>query len=57
MSSGRDEMMSNWSQEQKKEVYQQKTPIERMEDYLKTLEEEVERIKWHIKELKNETKA
>lgn len=57
MSSGRDEMMSNWSKEQKKEVYQQKTPIERMEDYLKTLEEEVERIKWHIKELKNETKA
>ena len=56
MSSGRDEWMSNWSQEDKDRELKKfsKTPLERMEDYLKTLEAEMERIKYNIEQIKGE---
>ena len=56
MSSGRDEMLSNWSQEEKKQFIPYKTHLERMKSYRETLMAELERLEYHIKELENETK-
>lgn len=54
MSSGRDEWMSNWSQETKKEVYKPKTPLERLYALRDTLKADLERIEHNIKEYENE---
>ena len=53
MSSGRDEMMANWSQEQRESFYKPKSQLDRLKDYLEVLEEAVERTKYQIKELQN----
>ena len=56
MSSGRDEMLSNWSQEEKKQFIPYKTHLERMKSYRETLMAELERLDYHIKELEDEQK-
>ena len=56
MSSGRDEMLSNWSQEDKKRNIPYKTHLERMKQYRETLLAELERLEYHIKECENEQK-
>jgi hypothetical protein len=57
MSSGRDEMLSRWTQEEKKQYIPVKTPLERMEAYRDTLLVELERLEYHIKELQDEQKT
>lgn len=54
MSSGRDEWMSTWSQEDKNKYMPVKTHLERMVAYRDTLLAEVERLNYHIKELQDE---
>lgn len=57
MSSGRDVWMESWTQEEKKQYIPVKTPLERMEAYRDTLLVELERLEYHIKELKDEQKT
>ena len=54
MSSGRDEMLSRWSQEDKRQHIPYKTHLERMKHYRETLLAELERLEYHIKELEND---
>lgn len=56
MSSGRDEWMSNWSQETKREVYKPKTPLERMYVLRDSLKADLERIEHNIKEYEDAEK-
>ena len=54
MSSGRDEMLSRWSQEDKRQHIPYRTHLERMKHYRETLLAELERLEYHIKELEND---
>ena len=54
MSSGRDEMLSRWTQEEKQQYIPVKTPLDRMRDYKATLLAELERLEYHIKELESD---
>ena len=56
MSSGRDYMMENWSQETKREVYKPKSPLERMYALRDTLKADLERIEHNIKEYEDAEK-
>lgn len=54
MSSGRDVMLENWSQEQKQTVFKPLTHLERMYKYRKALQAYLEQLEYHIKELEDE---
>ena len=56
MSSGRDEMMDSWSEDDKRRNIPYKTHLERMKHYREALLAEIERLDKHIKECENETK-
>ena len=51
MSSGRDEMMSNWKTDQEAEQEWLKKQIQRMTDYRLVLSTELDRLDNHIKEM------